>query len=154
MKAHFDELHFSGGAGGQFSVTNMDPKCVDHSADGAVLFDDAGVLVSARLADKDSLSTAEQVRLKHILRSLSRLSEHCPRGAEHAGVCARFLSVGMKRVHALELLSSALTLAAVWTLAPFVHRCDQDSCISMPHWSSALGLSEQSKYLNSNLELR
>jgi len=40
------------------------------------------------------------------------------------------------------------------TLAPFVHRCDQDSCISMPHWSSALGLSEQSKYLNSNLELR
>ena len=55
---------------------------------------------------------------------------------------------------ALELLSSALTLAAVWTLAPFVHRCDQDSCISMPHWSSALGLSEQSKYLNSNLELR
>jgi hypothetical protein len=98
MKAHFDELHFSGGAGGQFSVTNMDPKCVDHSADGAVLFDDAGVLVSARLADKDSLSTAEQVRLKHILRSLSRLSEHCPRGAEHAGVCARFLSVGTKRV--------------------------------------------------------
>ena len=99
MTAHFDELHFSGGAGGQFHVTYMDPKCVDHSADGAVLFDDEGVLVSARLPDKDSLSSAEQVRLKHILRSLSRLSEHCPRGAEHAGVCARFLSVGMKRVH-------------------------------------------------------
>ena len=100
MTAHFDELHFSGGEGGdQFHVSNMDPNCVDHSADGAILLDDDGVLVSARLADKDSLTSAEQVRLRHILRSLSRLSEHCPRGAEHAGVCARFLSVGTKRVH-------------------------------------------------------
>ena len=100
MTPHFDELLYSGGESGhQFHVSNMDPKCVDHSADGAVLFDDEGVLVSARLPDKDSLTSAEQVRLRHILRSLSRLSEHCPRGAEHAGVCARFLSVGMKRVH-------------------------------------------------------
>ena len=31
MTHAFDELHYSGGdSGGQFYVTNMDPKCVDH----------------------------------------------------------------------------------------------------------------------------
>ena len=42
------------GAGGKFHVT-MDRRCVDDSADKAILLDEAGVLISAQLPDEESL---------------------------------------------------------------------------------------------------
>lgn len=53
-RASYDVALLCSGAGGKFHVT-MDRRCVDDSADKAILLDEAGVLISAQLPDEESL---------------------------------------------------------------------------------------------------
>ena len=53
-RASYDVALLCSGAGGKFHAT-MDRRCVDDSADKAILLDEAGVLISARLPDEESL---------------------------------------------------------------------------------------------------
>ena len=53
-RASYDVALLYSGAGGKFHVT-MDRRCVDDSADKAILLDEAGVLISAQLPDEESL---------------------------------------------------------------------------------------------------
>ena len=53
-RASYDVALLYSGAGGRIHVT-MDRRCVDDSADKAILLDEAGVLISAQLPDEESL---------------------------------------------------------------------------------------------------